>query len=87
MVILKKRVPRVEAKVVERFVRRACRAVKLVGSVDVLITNDREMRTLNQRYRGKDSATDVISFPSTPGLPGKVAGDLAISADIASRNA
>ena len=87
MVILKKRVPRVEAKVVERFVRRACRAVKLVGSVDVLITNDREMRTLNQRYRGKDSATDVISFPSTPGLPGKVSGDLAISADIASRNA
>jgi len=87
MVTLKKRVPGMESIPLERFVRRACRTVKLAGSVDVLITNDREMRTLNKRYRGKDLATDVISFPSAPGLPGKLAGDLAISADIASRNA
>ena len=76
-----------EAAIVERFVRRACRAVELAGAVDVLITNDREMRALNKRYRGKDLATDVLSFPSAPGLPGKLAGELAISADIASGNA
>jgi probable rRNA maturation factor len=87
MVTLKKRVPGLEVALMERFVRRACRAAKLAGAVDVLITSDREMRMLNQRYRGKDSATDVLSFPAVGGLPGKLAGDLAISADIASANA
>jgi len=87
MVTLKKRVPGVEVTAMERFVRRACRAVKLAGLVHVLITNNREMRTLNKRFRGKDSPTDVLSFPAIPGLPGKLAGDLAISVDIAVRNA
>jgi probable rRNA maturation factor len=87
MVTLKKRVPGVEVALVERFVQRACRAAKLVGTVDVLITNDREMRLLNKRYRGKDSTTDVLSFPAVTGLPRKLAGDLAISADIVSANA
>ncbi len=87
MVTLKKRVPGIDEAILERFVRRACRAVKLAGAVDVLITNDREMRALNKRYRSKDGTTDVLSFPSAPGLPGKLAGDLAISADIASGNA
>ena len=87
MVTLKKRVPGVEVAAMERFVRRACRAAKLTGLVSVLITNDPEMRSLNKRFRGKDSATDVLSFPAVPGLPGKLAGDLAISADIAAHNA
>jgi probable rRNA maturation factor len=87
MVTLKKRVPGVEEGAMERFVRRVCRAAKLTGTVDVLITNDREMRTLNKQYRGKDATTDVLSFPVAMGLPGKLAGDLAISADIASNNA
>jgi len=77
----------VEEALLERFVRRACRAARLVGTVDVLITNDREMRVLNKRYRGKDSTTDVLSFPAVAWLPGKLAGDLAISADIARVNA
>ena len=87
MVLLKKRIPGVTEEALERFVRRACGAVKLTGAVNVLITNDREMRGLNQRFRGKDVATDVLSFPAAPGLPGKLAGDLAISADIAAENA
>jgi probable rRNA maturation factor len=87
MVTLKKRVPGLEVALMERFVRRACRAAKLAGAVDVLITSDREMRVLNKRYRGKDSATDVLSFPAVAGLPGKLAGDLAVSADFASANA
>jgi len=71
----------------ERFVRKACAAVKLQGTVNVLITNNREMCSLNRRFRGKDAATDVLSFPAVPGLPGKLAGDLAISGDIATENA
>jgi probable rRNA maturation factor len=48
-----------------------------------LITNDAELRSLNARFRGKDYATDVLSFPvgGTPnGRPGGAPlGDIAIS--------
>jgi probable rRNA maturation factor len=32
-------------------------------SVTCLITTDTELRRLNRRFRGKDYATDVLSFP------------------------
>jgi len=74
----------------ERFVLRARRAVHLRGAVNVLVTNSREIRALNRRFRGKDKPTDVLSFPSPvvgrrPARPS--AGDVAISADIARENA
>lgn len=87
MVLLKKRISGASAARFERFVRRACGAVKLKGTVNVVITNNSEMRSLNRRYRGKDAATDVLSFLPVPGLPGGLAGDLAISGDIAAANA
>lgn len=61
--------------------------MKLKGTVNVLITHNAEMRSLNRRFRAKDAATDVLSFPAVPGLPGKLAGDLAISGDLAAENA
>ena len=45
------------------------------------------MRSLNHRFRDKDKATDVLSFPALPEVKKKFAGDLAISVEIASRNA
>jgi probable rRNA maturation factor len=87
MVLLKKRIPGSTAALFERFVRQACGAVKLKGTVNVLITHNSEMRSLNRRFRAKDAATDVLSFPAVPGLPGKLAGDLAISGDLAAENA
>jgi probable rRNA maturation factor len=87
MVLLKKRIPGATGAQFERFVRRACGAVKLKGTVNVLITDNSEMRNLNRRFRAKDAPTDVLSFPAVPGLPGKLAGDLAISLDIAAENA
>jgi probable rRNA maturation factor len=87
MVLLKKRIPGSTAALFERFVRRACEAVKLKGTVNVLVTHNAEMRSLNRRFRAKDAATDVLSFPAVPGLPGKLAGDLAISGDLAAENA
>ena len=83
MVHLKKRIPDADEASLSRFVRRACGAVGLSGTVNLLITDNLEMRSLNRRFRGKDAATDVLSFPAVPGLPGKLAGDLAISADLA----
>lgn len=40
-----------------------------------LITNDEELRSLNRQFRGKDYATDVLSFPGE----GDYLGDIAIS--------
>ncbi len=32
----------------------------------VVITGDAELRRLNREFRGKDAATDVLSFPAAP---------------------
>jgi probable rRNA maturation factor len=52
-------------------------------SFDCLITNDSELRRLNREFRGKDAATDVLSFPAGPVPHGRGPesrlGDLAIS--------
>jgi probable rRNA maturation factor len=87
MVILRKRVPGVEEAAFGRFVVRAARTLGLRGTVNVLITNSRELHALNRRFRGKDRPTDVLSFPPISSLPRDFAGDIAISADIAARNA
>jgi probable rRNA maturation factor len=86
MVILNKRVVGLNEPSLDRFVARARRAVGLSGSVTVLITSSREMRSLNGRFRGKDKATDVLSFPAHF-ESARFAGDIAISAEIASDNA
>ena len=87
MVIIKKRVGGLNEASLARFVRQAARAVGLRGSVDVLVTNDRDMKTLNLRFRGMNTPTDVLSFSPLSGLPTDFAGDIAISADMAARNA
>lgn len=86
MVILNKHVAGVDETMLDRFVTRARRAVGLRGSVTVLITTSREMRSLNGRFRGQDKATDVLSFPPQLHSP-RFAGDIAISGEIASANA
>jgi probable rRNA maturation factor len=70
-----------------RFVREAQRAVGLAGAVDVLLADDKTLRRLNRDFRGKDKATDVLSFPAMEDLAGEFAGDLAISLDTAARQA
>jgi probable rRNA maturation factor len=62
-------------------------AVGLEGEVDVLLAGDRTLRRLNRGYRGKDKATDVLSFPAAAELAGDHGGDLAISLDTAKRQA
>src|SRR4051812_3438777 len=44
-----------------------------------LITDDRELRRLNLQFRGKDYATDVLSFSA--GRDSENLGEVAISAD------
>jgi len=73
----------------ESFVGRVRRAVKLKGAVNVLVTSSAEVRSLNRRFRGKNRNTDVLSFPaqSQKSSARLLAGDIAISADIAMQNA
>ena len=54
------------------------------GAVTVAVVPDARVRSLNHRYRGKDSATDVLSFPA--GEPGEL-GDVVIAAGVAGRQA
>jgi probable rRNA maturation factor len=86
MIILRKAAPGVSEAALARFLTRARRAAGVRGSVNVLITNSLELRTLNRRFRGKDKPTDVLSFPSQFAMPG-FAGEIAISLAIARENA
>jgi probable rRNA maturation factor len=70
-----------------RFLNHARTAVGLTGEVDVLLTGDAELKRLNRAYRGKNKATDVLSFPTPVEIAQAHAGDLAISLDTASRQA
>ena len=70
-----------------RFLRGAQAAAGLPGEVEVLLTDDRVLRRLNREFRGKNKATDVLSFPASEEMAGDHAGDLAVSLETAARQA
>ena len=57
---------------------------KARGDVTIALVSDRRMRALNRQFRGKDYATDVLSFPSEER---GFLGDIVIAAGIAKRQA
>jgi probable rRNA maturation factor len=81
----KQRIP--NTRTLARFLRAAQSAVRLRGQVTVLLTTDAAIRRLNRQFRGKNKATDVLSFPAVAPGPMKIAGDLAISVNTARRQA
>jgi probable rRNA maturation factor len=87
VIIVRKPVPGVSEATLARFAGKAARAVKLKGSINILITTSRELQALNRRFRAKDKPTDVLSFPPMAEFSTGLAGDIAISAEIAARNA
>jgi probable rRNA maturation factor len=92
VIILEKRVAELSEAALERFVLRARRAAGLHGLANVLVTSSAAVRSLNRQFRGKDRATDVLSFPALSptvrhGTKVAFAGEIAISADIAAQNA
>jgi probable rRNA maturation factor len=69
-----------------RFARKLQAQVARGRAFDCLITGDAHMRRLNREFRGKDSTTDVLSFPGMRMTDDKNrspvpprAGDIAIS--------
>ena len=85
------------ARALALFLKKAQDAVRLRGQVSVLLTTDSAIRKLNRQFRGKNTATDVLSFPalepsqvsnSRPGAhASRLAGDLAISVETARKQA
>ena len=45
--------------------------VEVPCETNILITNNREIRKINKKFRGIDKATDVLSFPMQELAPGK----------------
>src|SRR5947209_11902523 len=90
MVTIENSAAKLNRQALARFARQAQRAVRLRGDVEVLITTSPRMQALNRAFRKKNKPTDVLSFPATeiPTVNGRhCAGDIAISAQIAGRNA
>lgn len=59
------------------------------ATLGVRFASDRELRRVNRDYRGKDKATDVLSFPGDEddGDEGRHVGDILISVPTARRQA
>lgn len=54
--------------------------------IAILLTDDDSVRTLNRDFRQKDSATNVLSFPSPPNPEGQI-GDIALAYGVCAREA
>jgi probable rRNA maturation factor len=64
--------------------RAALRAVgRPKAELSIVVCDDAFIRDLNLRWRGKDAATDVLSFP----MDAEVLGDIVISVQTAERQA
>ena len=70
---------RVDREELRGFLGELTRRVVRGRTITCLIANDAEVRRLNRQFRGKNQATDVLSFP--PAKANGVAGDIAISID------
>lgn len=48
----------------KRFLRYVSKASNIKGEINLLFSDDKYIRELNKKFRNKDKATDVLSFPS-----------------------
>ncbi len=74
-----------------RWVEAALHGAKRRKAVElsIRVVDAKEGRMLNREYRGKDYATNVLSFPAElpPGMTLPLIGDLAICAPVVTREA
>lgn len=57
------------SRLAEAAAAEALRGRGIDGAVTLLFTSDDEMQALNKQWRGKDKATNVLSFPALGGMP------------------
>jgi probable rRNA maturation factor len=73
---------------IRRAVARAASAVRppAPAELSVLLTDDATIRRLNRDWRGKDTATNVLSFPARDMAGGHI-GDIALAYETLAREA
>ena len=81
------RVSAAEKRTLLRLLSRAMQAAGARGEVSLSLSDDAELRRLNQQFAGEDHATDVLSFPQDPPLAASLLGDIVISVPYARRQA
>ena len=93
MILNRQRRMRLRLGEIGRFARRARRELHELrtsrcerSAFTVCLMDDRAIRALNARFRGRRKATDVLSFP-TGSRGNRFLGDIAISVDTARKNA
>jgi probable rRNA maturation factor len=60
------------------------------AELSLVFADDAYVRELNRRYRGKDSPTNVLSFPAAPSAPGRfgpLLGDIVLAGETVRREA
>jgi probable rRNA maturation factor len=67
-----------------RVIEAAMQAERTDGAVALLLADDEALRALNARWRGKDQATNVLSFPAPEGFG---LGDIALAFETVSAEA
>lgn len=86
MVINRQATVRVPIAALEVFLARVKGLLRIRRrEVGICLVEDREIRRMNRTFRGKNKATDVLSFPA--GERNGYLGDIAISPAAARRNA
>lgn len=83
------------SRLAERSIEAACARTlpsrgERAGEVSIVFTDDAHIRRLNAEWRGKDAATNVLSFPGTSatgsGVP-LLMGDIVVSCETLRREA
>jgi probable rRNA maturation factor len=69
------------ARLVRRAVRTAAPAPARASELAVMLTDDKSVRAQNRQWRGKNAATNVLSFPAAPGRrsAARLLGDIVIA--------
>ena len=62
----------------------ARKAARLKGGFTILLAGDRNLRTLNHNFRGKDKPTNVLAFPAADA---SYLGDIALAHGVVKREA
>ena len=91
-IVNRQRKSKIDTEFFQEFARKMMNAIPEAkgGSVVIAFVSDRQMRRLNSEFRGKNSTTDVLSFPFEADefeAGENNLGDIAISLEQARRQA
>lgn len=69
----------INLKYYKYFLHSALKVSKINGEVNLLFSDNEYIRELNKKFRNKDKATDVLTFPAGDKFDKEEGGDIVIS--------